>query len=87
MSFWTRLFTREAGSKDTAKERLRLVLVQDRSNVSPQLMQAIKEDLIKVISKYIDIDESGIEVKLTTEDNAVALDASIPVRKIKRYAG
>ncbi|WP_366924089.1 cell division topological specificity factor MinE [Metallumcola ferriviriculae] len=71
-------------SKTVAKERLRLVLVHDRSNVSPQVLESLKVDLIKVISNYMEIDESALEVSLSDEDQAVALVANIPVIKVKR---
>lgn len=73
-------------SKNVAKERLRLVLVHDRADVSPQLLDDLKEDLIKVISNYMEIDESALEVNLDTSDNTVALVANIPVVRMKRNA-
>lgn len=86
LDFLSRVFGREpnTGSKSVAKERLRLVLVHDRANVSPQLLEALKEDLIKVISEYMEIDESALEVNLNNSDNSVALVANIPVLKMKR---
>jgi cell division topological specificity factor len=72
-------------SKDIAKERLRLVLVHDRVNVSPQFMETIKEDMIKVISNYMEINEKEMEVSLTqTNSSQVALVANIPVSRMKR---
>lgn len=73
-----------ATSKNVAKERLRLVLVHDRANVSPHLLESLKEDLIKVISQYMEIDESALEVNLDNSDNTVALVANIPVVRMKR---
>jgi len=67
-----------------AKERLRLVLVHDRADVSPQMLNDLKEDLIKVISNYMEIDERALEVNLDTSDNTVALVANIPVVRMKR---
>jgi cell division topological specificity factor len=88
LEFLTRFFGREsaANSKNIAKERLRLVLVHDRVNVSPQLLESLKEDLIKVITHYMDIDESALEVSLNHADNSVALMANIPVLRMKRVA-
>lgn len=83
MDFLFKLFGKE-NSKNVAKERLRLVLVHDRANISPQVMQAIRREIIQVISKYLEIDENHMEVDLTNCDDAVALTASIPVRKVKR---
>lgn len=80
-----RVFGREAASsKDVAKERLRLVLVHDRANVSPQFLEMLKNELIRVISEYMEIDDRMMDVNLTTAENSVALVASIPVRRMKR---
>lgn len=72
------------GSKDIAKERLRLVLVHDRANVSPQFMEVLKDDMIRVISNYMEIDEKEMEVNLTNNNSSVALVANIPVNRMKR---
>ena len=83
--FIQRLFGKEeTKSKDVAKERLRLVLVHDRASVSPQFLDTIKEELIRVISKYMDIEQDALDVQLTTEDNSVALIANIPVKNVRR---
>jgi len=76
------------GSKDTAKERLKLVLVHDRANVSPHFLDSIKDELMAVISDYVEIDEEGFEINLTkthkNDDTLVpALVANIPIRKMK----
>ncbi len=83
--FINRLFGREENrSKEVAKERLRLVLVHDRASVSPQFLEMIKEELIKVISKYMEIDKQALDVQISTEDSSVALIANIPVKNVKR---
>jgi cell division topological specificity factor len=85
LEFLSRLFGRDSGSKNVAKERLRLVLVHDRSSISPQLLETLKAEMIQVISNYMDIDEQGLEVSLdSTGGNSVALVANIPVRGMKR---
>ena len=76
-------------SKDAAKERLHLVLMQDRANVSADFLDLMKQEIIDVIKKYIEIDESARDVKLTNKDNgdgtngAPALYANIPILNIK----
>ncbi len=76
-------------SKDTAKERLHLVLMQDRANVSADFLELMKQEIIEVIKKYIDIDENQIDVRLTNKVNsdgtngAPALYANIPIMSIK----
>jgi len=71
-------------SKNVAKERLRLVLVQDRCNISPQILESLKVDLIRVISNYMEIDESGLDVNISEEDDALALVANIPILRMRR---
>lgn len=76
-------------SKDAAKERLHLVLMQDRANVSADFLDLMKQEIIEVIKKYIDIDESAMDVRLTNKENndgtngAPALYANIPILNIK----
>jgi cell division topological specificity factor len=81
-----KVFGRDSASANIAKERLRLVLVHDRTNVSPQFLEALKEDLIGVISRYMEIDEENMDVTLQSTENQVALVANIPVRRMKRAA-
>ena len=79
-------------SKNTAKERLHLVLMQDRANVSADFLELMKQEIIEVIKKYIDVDESAIDVRLTNKENedgsngAPALYANIPIINIKNEA-
>ncbi|NLJ74891.1 MAG: cell division topological specificity factor MinE [Firmicutes bacterium] len=86
LEFLGRILGTSDGSKNKAKERLRLVLVHDRASLSPGLIESLKEELIQVISKYMDIDETGLEVNLDESDDSVALVANIPVKNVKRNA-
>lgn len=81
-----KVFGRDSSSADIAKERLRLVLVHDRTNVSPQFLEALKEELIAVISRYMEIEEEAMDVTLQSGENQVALVANIPIRRMKRTA-
>ena len=78
-----------SSSRDTAKERLHLVLMQDRANVSADFLDLMRQEIIEVIKKYIDIDESAMDVRLTNQANedgtqgAPALYANIPILNIK----
>ncbi len=84
LDFLNRLFGRvEKSSSDIAKQRLRLVLVQDRSNMSPEVLEELKEELIGVLTRYLEIDEVGMSVELDKSDDSVALVASIPVKSVK----
>lgn len=84
LDLFGRIFGREEGSKKAAKERLQLVLVHDRTSMAPHLLESLKGDLIEVISKYMEIDETGLEVNLDQEEETMALVASIPIRRVRR---
>ncbi|NLV16727.1 MAG: cell division topological specificity factor MinE [Syntrophomonadaceae bacterium] len=87
LEFLAKLFWRDRdrrGSKEVAKERLRLVLVHDRTSTTPQLLEALKEELIKVIREYIEIDEESLEVSFNNIENSVALVANIQVLRVKK---
>ena len=79
-------------NKEEAKERLHLVLMQDRANVSADFLDMMKQEIIDVIKKYIDVDENDIDVRLTNKQNsdgttgAPALYANIPIISIKNEA-
>ena len=79
-----------ANSKSAAKERLHLVLMQDRANVSADFLELMKQEIIEVIKKYIEVDESAIDVRLTNKENedgtngAPALYANIPIVNAKK---
>ena len=80
---------KELGSKDAAKERLHLVLMQDRANVSADFLELMKQEIIDVIKKYIEVDEKEIDVRLTNDvkddgtTSAPSLYANIPIMNIK----
>ena len=95
MNFFRKMAKKEdqtLKSKDAAKERLHLVLMQDRANVSADFLDLMKQEIIEVIKKYIDIDESAMDVRLTNKENndgtngAPALYANIPILNIKDEA-
>lgn len=87
ISFLGKFFGRESeadASKAVAKQRLRLVLVHDRLDVSETIMNSLREDLISTIGKYMEIDKEALEVSLSREEEGVALVANIPVLNVKR---
>jgi cell division topological specificity factor len=84
-----KIFGKSKPSKDVAKERLQLVLIHDRANVSPEFLEMIKGEIIKVIQHYMDIDEGALDIQLTRtksdDGNRVvpALVANIPIRNVR----
>ena len=80
---------KKKGSSDVAKDRLKLLLVSDRANCSPEVMEMIKNDIIQVISKYMEIDTDALNIQITqteSESNngtVPALFANIPIKDMK----
>ena len=80
---------RKKSSGDIAKDRLKLLLVSDRANCSPETMDLIKNDIIKVIAKYMEIDSEGLDIQITQTEsdgnngNVPALIANIPIKELK----
>jgi cell division topological specificity factor len=72
------------GSKDMAKERLRLLLVHDRATVSPEFLEKIKEEMVGVISKYMEIDERNTVINLHRSEGTVVLEANLAIKAIRR---
>jgi cell division topological specificity factor len=80
MGFLDRLFGKqEPSSSEVAKERLQLVLVHDRINISASTLEKMKDELIVVISRYVEIDPEGVQVTFTQSKRASRLTADIPV--------
>lgn len=82
-------FFKKKSSGDVAKDRLKLLLVSDRANCSPDVMEMIKNDIIQVISKYMEIDAEGLDIQITQTESeegygiVPALFANIPIRDMK----
>jgi len=80
MGFLNRMFgQREPTSRQIAKERLQLVLVHDRIKISPGMLDQMKDELITVISRYVEIDADGVEVTFIQSKRQSRLTADIPV--------
>ncbi|MBL8050577.1 MAG: cell division topological specificity factor MinE [Anaerolineales bacterium] len=76
-------FTRKK-SATNAKERLQLVLVHDRTDLTPAQLEALKDDLLKAISKYIEIDPDAVQIGLERDGRSQRLVADIPLRSVTR---
>ena len=87
-SMFNRLFGREKKTAHQAKERLKLVLIHDRTDMSPGMMDALKDELITVISRHIEIDPNAVRIEMTQEGREQRLIADIPLRPVRqRRAG
>jgi len=80
LEFLRRLLGREPSSRDVAKERLQLVLIYDRTGLSPGVLETLREEIVAVLSRHIDIDRDGIDLSVTQEGRQTKLIANIPLR-------
>ncbi len=72
-------------SSQIARDRLKIVLIHDRANITPEMMQCIKNDIIEVLSRYMEINRNGAEVCLENDADSVALLASVPISRVKSF--
>jgi cell division topological specificity factor len=87
LEFLRRLFAPEPRSSDTAKERLRLVLLSDHLSLAPEVVEALKSDLLAVISRYLEIDSAAADVTFEQREREVAMLASIPIMGVRERPG
>jgi cell division topological specificity factor len=79
-SFFDRLMGRQEKSADKAKERLKLVLIHDRTDITPAMMESLKDELLQVISRYIEINPAAVHITMAQEGREQRLVADIPLK-------
>ena len=83
-------FFRRPPSKDVAKDRLKLVLIHDRANCSTKVLEMMKNDIIQVIAKYMDIDNEELDIQISqmpsgdNNESVPTLYANIPIKIIRK---
>ena len=84
MTIFDRWFgKKEDTAKTVARDRLRMVLQQDRSSIPAPIMEKIRAEILAVLCRNLDIDERELDVAVEREGEAVALTANIPIRRIR----
>ena len=78
------LFNKKQKSGKVAKNRLQLVLIQDRMNTTPELIEMLKSDILKVLSNYVEIDEEDLDIDMDSGADGPALVANIPIKSWKK---
>ena len=76
-----KLLRRQEASANTARERLQLVLAHDRTDLSPDLLDQMRREILEVVAKYVEIDIDEGAVSLETEDRMTALVANLPIKR------
>jgi cell division topological specificity factor len=83
MSFFERLFGKKSSAND-AKERLQLVLIHDRTDLTPAELDALRDDLIETISRHVQIDVQGVQIDMEHDGRSQRLVADIPIKSAAR---
>ncbi len=86
LGFFRQTDKKEDNAKDIACNRLRVVLMQDRTNLTPELMERMRQELVELLSKYVEMDKEALELNFEQEGNQMALMLSIPVLRAKDEA-
>ncbi len=73
-------------SRDCAKSRLKLIIAHDRASINPEMLNSIREEILDVVARYIEVDRDEMEVSLSHNQRITALTANLPILQVKRLA-
>jgi cell division topological specificity factor len=83
MGFWDRLFGKKNSAGD-AKERLQLVLIHDRTDMTPAELESLRDDLIATISRHVEVDAQAVQIGMEHDGRSQRLIADIPIKSSPR---
>ncbi|MFP4692426.1 MAG: cell division topological specificity factor MinE [Halothece sp.] len=85
MAILDRLFNRNTtkSSSQEAKKRLKLIVAHDRSGLSEETLEAMRQEILEVVARYVEIDTNSTEFSLESEEGMTALIANLPIRRVK----
>ena len=86
LGFFRQTEKTEESAKEVACNRLKFVLMQDRTNLTPELMDRMRKELIELLSRYVEMDKEALELGFEQEGNQMALMLSIPVLRAREEA-
>lgn len=86
MEFLERLFNRNSSqpSGKEAKQRLKLIIAHDRSGLSEETVETMRQEILEVVARYVEIDLDSTDISLENEEGITALIANLPIRRVKQ---
>jgi len=77
-------WNKNTDSRNHAKSRLKLIIAHDRANINPDMMEAMRKEILEVVARYVEVDREEMKFTLSNDQRMTSLTANLPIRQIKR---